>query len=174
MIDLKTRERKLIALCAAIVLVALIHFLIVSKVLEKRDTLSRSIPSAHIQLRDLKLLQTEYDQILAETKRIKQRVGGRGANFELFSFLDQTAKDLDLMNNLTSMKPSRRTLGDDLTEDIVDMELKGISLENLVAYLYEIERAHGGIAIASIRIRPESQLGGGLQVSMLVTSLNSS
>lgn len=174
MIDLKTRERKVIALCSAIVLVALIHFLIVSRVLEKRDNLRRSIITAQVQLKDLKLLQTEYDQILAETKRIKQRMGDRDRNFELFSFLDQTAKNLDLMNNLTSMKPSRRTLGDGLTEDIVDMELKGISLENLVAYLYEIERAHGGIAIASIRIRPESQLGGGLQVSMLVTSLNSS
>jgi hypothetical protein len=173
-IDLKTRERKLIALCAAIVLVALIHFLIVSKVLEKRDTLRRSISRAHIQLKDLKLLQTEYDQILAETKRIKQRVDGRGRSFELFSFLDQTAKNLDLMNNLTGLKPSRRTLGDDLTEDIVDMEVKGISLENLVAYLYEIESAHGGIAIASIRIRQESQMSGGLDVSMLVTSLNSS
>jgi len=174
LIDLKTRERKLIALCTAIVLVALIHLLIVSRALEKRDNLRRSITRAHVQLKDLKLLQAEYDQILAETKRIKQRVDGRGQGFELAPFLDQTAKNLDLMNNLKGLNTSRRSLGDNLTEDIVDVELKGISLENLVAYLHEIEKTRGGIAIASIRIRRESQTGGGLHVSMLVTSLNSS
>ena len=174
MIDLRSRERKLIAICGAIVAVALIHLAILSPILNKRAEMEQSISRAHVQLKELKLLQGEYEQIIEETERIKQRVTKQGRGFELFSYLDQTARNLNLMNNLTSMKPSSRSLDDRLVEDIVEVKLEGISLENLVAYLYEIEKTRTGIAIANIRIQPESRLGGGLNVSMMVTSIGSS
>ncbi|UCD56581.1 MAG: type II secretion system protein M [Candidatus Hydrogenedentota bacterium] len=174
MMDLKDRERKLIAVSAAIVLVALIHWLIVSPVLRKRADLERRIALAGNQLNELRLLQREYDQILEETKKINQHMSALPRDFALFSFLDQTANRLDLKNNLTSLKPSRRNLDADLTEEMVEVRLEGISLENLAAYLHEIERASAAIAIASIRIQPESKLGGGLNVSMLVTSIGPS
>lgn len=174
MTGLKSRERKLIAASAAVVVGVLIHMLVVSPALKKRAALDNQINRARAQLVDLRLLEQEYDQILKETKEIKQRVSGRSRDFALFSFLDQTANRLNLKNNLTSMKPSRRNLGSDLAEDMVEVRLEGISLENLVAYLYEIERTGAAVAIASIRIQPESRLGGGLNVSMLVTSIGMS
>ena len=71
------------------------------------------------------------------------------------------------------MKPSRRNLDANLAEEMVELRLEGISLANLVSYLYEVERTGAGVAIASIRIQPESRLGGGLNVSMMVTSISS-
>jgi len=171
MIDLKTRERKLIALCVVLVCAALVHGLIVSPVVKKRAELDDRINAALDQLYELKLLQREYDQIMAESKAINQRVGRRPRDFALFSFLDQTANKLNLKKNLTSLKPSKKNIDGSLAEDIVEVKLEGISLENLVAYLYEIEKTGAAIAIASIRIQPESRLGGGLNVSMMVTSI---
>ena len=69
------------------------------------------------------------------------------------------------------MKPSRRTLDRTLVEDMVEVRLEGVSLENLIAYLYEIEKTGAAIAVSNILIQPESRLGGGLNVSMLVTSI---
>lgn len=171
MTGLKSRERKLIAVSVAVVAGVLIHMLLVSPALKKRTELDLRILQARDQLVELRLLEQEYDQILKETKDIKRLVSGRSRGFALFSFLDQTANRLNLKNNLTSMKPSRRNLGSDLAEDMVEVRLEGISLENLVAYLYEIERTGAAVAIASIRIQPESRLGGGLNVSMVVTSI---
>ena len=171
MIDLKSRERKFIAVCVAIVCAALVHGLIVSPVLKKRSELDSQISSDLDQLFELKLLQREYDQILAESKIINQRVDRRPRDFALFSFLDQTANRLKLKKNLTSMKPSRKSIDISLAEDIVEVKLEGISLENLVAYLHEIESTGAAIAIASVRIQPEPRLGGGLNVSMMVTSI---
>ena len=171
MIDLRTRERKLIAVCVALVCAALVHGLIVSPTLKKRSELNNKIRGALDQLYELKLLQREYDQILAESKVINERVSKRPRDFALFSFLDHTANKLNLKKNLTSLKPSRKRIDGSLGEDIVEVKLEGISLENLVTYLYEIEGTGAAIAIASIRIQPESRLEGGLNVSMMVTSI---
>ncbi len=171
--DLRTREKKIIAACGALVLIAIIHMALVSPALKKRAELKRSIVKAEIQLKELRLLQREYDQILDETGKIKRRIGGRARDFELLPFLSHTANNLNLKTNLTSMKPSRRNLDANLAEEMVELRLEGISLANLVSYLYEVERTGAGVAIASIRIQPESRLGGGLNVSMLVTSISS-
>ncbi len=172
MIDLKSREKKFVALCAAVVLAAVINFFLVAPSVGKRDDLRQSIRNSRVQLEDLRKLAHEYDQILKETQAIRKTMGGRGQSFELLPFLSQTANRLNLKNNLTSMRPSRRTLGGNLSEDLVELELRGVSLENLVDYLPAGETAGAAGAVASIRVSPESRLGGGLNVSMLVTSIN--
>ncbi len=172
MINLKGKEKKLIGILAAVLAALLFQVAVVSPALKKRADLSDQINRARKQLADLRLQKQEYDLIREETRKINQRVSKRPPGFALFSFLDQTASRLNLKNNLTSMKPSRRNLGSDLSEDIVELRLEGVSLENLVAYMYEIEKPGAAIAIASIRIQPESRLGGGLNVSMLVTSVS--
>jgi general secretion pathway protein M len=172
MISLKGRERKLIGILAAVLAVLLFQALVISPALKKRADLSSQIGRAKKQLVVLRALKREYDVIRDETQKINQRVSRRPPGFALFSFLDQTASRLNLKNNLTSMKPSRRVFGGDLAEDMVEVRLEGVSLENLVAYLYEIEKPGTAIAIASIRVQPESRLGGGLNVSMLMTSVS--
>jgi type II secretory pathway component PulM len=171
MIEFKQREKRFIIVCVVVVLAAFVHAVIVSPALKKRAALDTEIRQTRNQLGELRLLEREYDQILKETKKIKEHMSERPRDFALFSFLDRTANKLDLKNNLTSMKPSQRTLDSDLAEEMVEIRLEGISLANLVAYMHEIEKTGAAIAIATIRIQPEARLGGGLNVSMLVTSL---
>jgi general secretion pathway protein M len=171
MIQLKEREKKIVAACVIVAAVIIVYFALISPALSKRIELERQIKQTRMQSVELKLLKRQYDQILKETEKINQKVKNRPRNFTLFSFLDQTASRLNLKNNLAAMKPSRRTLDKNLVEDMVEVRLEGISLENLVSYLYEIERTGAAVAISSIRIQPESRLGGGLNVQMLVNSL---
>jgi type II secretory pathway component PulM len=173
MIDLKSREKKIVAVCVAVVLAALIHVLVISPSIKKRDNLSRSIHKTNRQLAQLRKLGSEYDQILRESEAIRRNMGGRGKGFELGPFLSKTANKLGLLKNLTSMRPSSRRLDANISENLVELGLNGVSLENLVKYLHEIERAGPAVAIAKIVVRPESRLGGGLKVTMLVTSITS-
>lgn len=171
MIQLKRREKKIVVACLAIAAVILAHFAVISPALARRNELKSRIQRARVEGEELKRLKLQYDQILKETEKINSRIKNRPRNFTLFSFLDQTASRLNLKNNLAAMKPSRRQVDQHLVEDMVEVRLEGISLENLVAYLYEIERTGAAVVISSIRIQPESRLGGGLNVSMLVNSL---
>lgn len=173
-LDLKSRERKIIAAAAALVLLMLMHMLIVSPLLEKRENLKQRIDRARDQLVELRALEKEYDQILEETRQINEQIRSRPAGFTLFSFLDQTANKLKLKNHLASMKPSRRNLEGNLVEDLVEVRLEGISLENLVSFLYEIERSSAPTAIANIRIQPVPRAEGGLNATMVISSIGAS
>ncbi len=174
MINLNRRERNIVTVCLGLVLVALIHWLVVSPTLRKRSDLSREITRARTRLRELKLLEHEYNQILQESQKIRRRMDGQSHNSALsVSTLEQIATKLSIEKNLTSMKPSRQTLDNNLAEDMVEVRLEGISLANMAAYIYEIENSGPAIAISNIRIQPESRLEGGLNVSMLVTSITS-
>lgn len=173
MIDLKTREKKTIAIVAAVLLATLFQIAIVSPSVEKRDKLDRSIRDARIQLQQLRMLEREYSLILGEMKRIRRQMGAASQSFELLPFLSQTATKLDLKSNLASMKSSRRELSGDLAEDMVQLELQGVSLENLVDYLHKIEEAGPAIAVVDVRITSASKRGGGLTVRMLVTTISS-
>lgn len=173
MIELKSRERKIVIACVGLIVLALVYAILVSPTLEKRDDLERKLTRAEKQLSELRALAREYEQILSETGKIKSRMGSRGRGFDLFSFLEQTAIRLNLRDNLEKMNPSKRSMGGNLTEELVDIELEGISLQNLVAYTSQIEKANAAIAIPKIRILPESKHGGGLKVTMLVTSISS-
>lgn len=174
MINLNRRERNIVAACAGLVLIALAHWLVVSPTLRKSSDLDASISRAQNQLKELKLLKHEYDQILQETRMIKRRMDEQSPDSTLsVSSLEQIATGLAIADNLTSMKPSRRALDSSLAEDMVEVRLEGISLENLVAYIYAIEKNGPAIAISNIRIQPESRLEGGLNVSMLATSIAS-
>jgi type II secretory pathway component PulM len=172
MIDFSKREKNIVMICAAVVLVAFIHWIFVAPALKKRSNLSREIAKSRKQLKEYRLLERQYDQILDETRKIRRGMAGRSDNFALsVSFIEQTAAKLAIEGNLTGMKPSRQNLDSNLVEDMVEVRLEGISLENLVAYLYEIEKTGAAIAVSNINIAPESRLGGGLNVSMLVTSI---
>lgn len=174
MITLNKRERNIVSICAGLVFVALIHWLVVSPTLRKRSDLDSSIDRARKQLQELKVLEHEYNQILQESKKIKKRMDGQSRGSALsVSSLEQIATKLSIEKNLTSMKPSRHTLDSNLAEDMVEVRLEGISLANLVAYIYEIEKSGPAIAISNIRIQPESRLEGGLNVSMLATAIAS-
>ncbi len=171
MISLKGREKRLAVALAGVLAIIVIYLAIISPALRKREELKREIKRARVQLGELRSLKREYEQISEEITGINQKVSRRPPGFTLFSFLDQTANRLNVKNNLTSMKPTRRNVDGSLVEDIVEVRLEGISLENMVAYLYEIERTGVAVAVSSLRVQPESRLGGGLNVSMLITSV---
>ncbi len=170
--DFKTKEKKIIALCAAVTLAALINFLAVAPSVAKRDKLERSIRKTQMNLADLRALESEYGRILGDLNSITLQTGGTSRSFDMGSFLSGTADKLNLGGNLTWKTRPRRQLAEGLTENLVDVKLKSVSLENLVAFLFEIEQKGAAVAIAKITIKPASKTAG-LDATMLVTSISS-
>ena len=170
--DLKTREKKIIALCAVVVSAAMIYFLAVEPSVARRDALEKSIRRTQVNLTDLRALEIEYDRILGDRENITRQTGGPSRNFDMGSFLSRTADKLDIGGALTWKTRPRRKLAEGLTENLVDVKLKGVSLENVVAFLFEIEQKGAAVAIGKITVKPATKAAG-LDVTMLVTSISS-
>jgi type II secretory pathway component PulM len=170
--DIKTREKKIIALCAVVGLAAALNFAAVAPSVAKRDKLEKSIRKTQMNLADLRALESEYGRILGDLEKITRQTGGTSRNFDMGSFLTRTADKLELGGALTWKTRQRRQLAEGLTENLVDVKLKSVSLESLVAFLFEIEQKGAAVAIAKITVKPESKTSG-LNVTMLVTSISS-
>ena len=170
--NLKTRERKIFALCAVIGFAFLLNVLVVAPSVAKRDKLEKSIRKTQRNLADLRTLEIEYGRIRADLENITRQTGGTSRNFDMGSFLSRTADKLDIGGALTWKTRPRRKLAEDLTENLVDVKLKGVSLEDTVGFLFEIEQKGVAIAIGQITIKPASKAAG-LKVTMLVTSISS-
>lgn len=167
--DKWSRERKIIAICIAVVAAAFINIFIVSPSTAKRDALERSVHKAQTQLEELRMLEHEYTENFNELERITQRTGGSSRNFELASFLFDTAKKLEI--GRPSITRSEKELDRGIVESRADLTFRGISLEQLVKYLYQIEKKGAAVAIADLRIISDPKQGG-LRVEMVVTSIH--
>ena len=163
-----SREKKVIAICIVLVVVAFVNIFIVSPSTAKRDRLERSVRKAQLQLEDLRMLEHEYSQIINELERITQQTGRSSRSFELGSFLYSTADKLKI--DRPSITRSDSELDRGLVEYKADIKFTGISLENLVKYLYEIESKGAAVAIAHIEISSDPRQNG-LRVKMGVTSI---
>ena len=168
--DQWSRERKIIAICIVLVVVAFVNIFIVSPSTAKRDRLERSVRKAQLQLKERRMDEHEYSQIFNDLERITQQTGRSSRNFELGRFLFKTADDLEITR--PSITRSEKNLDRGLVESRADLEFKGVSLEKLVKYLYEIEKKGAAVAIADLRISTDPKQGG-LTIEMIVTSIGS-
>jgi len=164
-----SREKKVIAICIVLVVAAFFNIFIVSPSTAKRDRLERSVRKAQLQLEDLRMLEHEYSEIFNELERITRQTDKSARNFELASFLFSAADRLKITR--PSIARSQNALDRGLVENRAELKFTGITLENLVTYLYEIEKKGAAVAIADLRIYSEPKQGG-LRVEMIVTSIS--
>jgi hypothetical protein len=166
--DQWSREKKVIAICIVLVAAAFVNIFIVSPSMAKRDKLERSVRKAQRQLEISRGLEHEYSQIFNELERMTRQTDRSSRNFELGQFLYRTSDKLKLTRPSITLSDNEFDRG--LVEYRADLKFTGITLENLVAYLYEIEQRGASVAIADLRITTDPRQGG-LRVEMIVTSI---
>jgi type II secretory pathway component PulM len=168
MMDRWSREKKVIAICGVLVVVAFVNIFVVSPSTAKRDRLERSVRNAQGKLEELRMREHEYSQIFNELTRITQQTDRSARSFELGQFLFSTADKLSIAR--PSIDRSKKQLDRGFVENRAVLKFTSISLENLVTYLYEIEKKGAAVAIADLRIVTNPKQGG-LRVDMVVTSI---
>ena len=131
---------------------------------ETRGRLEKGIRVKEASLQEIIELAREYKSLQAGSRRIKRLLVARKKGFTLFTFLERAAADAEIKDHIKYMKPSviRRTGGAE--ESIVEMKLEKVTLEQLVGYLYRVERPQKAIAVKRISIKEASSDKGYLEV----------
>ena len=173
MIKISRRERMVIAVGGAIVLVFLFLRLGVFPLLDKRNQLSRGIETREQALAEMRDLQAKYRDLHGKANVLRDQLGGREANFSLFSFLEQMAAKSEVKKNIAYMKPSNIAADGPFKETLVEMKLQEVTLEQLVDFLILVEAPEKIVALKRISIQENSQVKGALDVIMQVVSLDS-
>ncbi len=149
---LAPRERVLVGAAAvATVLIAL--WTVASLLTDRRATLVAQITASERDLQEMQGLRDRYLRLRAEDEVVRRRLASGGADFSLFSHLEGVTRDVLPRERVAAMNPSTRNVSEDLQEEDVEMRLSGISLRELVALLYQVEKGDLPLLVSRVQMK---------------------
>lgn len=109
-------------------------------------------------------LQAEKAALDADLKKNK------GAS--LATVLEGLASDVGISKNINSLKPRKIASSDEYDEQGLDVQLKGVNLQNSVDYLEKIENSNKlRMKVSKLQIKPKSSKRAELDVTFQVSTL---
>jgi general secretion pathway protein M len=166
----RLRQRQLLALAAALVLILAASQWLIRPILGHRQRLAREIETGERRLRELVSLEQRYRQASAENAAFTQSMEKRSRDFTLFAFLEGLAGRDGLKKEIEFMRPSVKVLDDLHQEEQVEMRLNGVTLPTLIPYLYHIETAPEQVRITRLTIRPQQRNQSLLEVNLVLVT----
>ena len=149
---LSPRERVLVGVGAAAGAIVLIWAL-AGALSEQRAALQAQIAASERDLAEMGRLRDRYLQLRAERDGVRRKLDRGGADFSLFAHLEGVTRDVLSRERVAAMNPSTRTVGEDLQEDDVEMRLSGVSLREVVALLYRVEKTDLPLLVSRLQMK---------------------
>lgn len=169
---LNRREKYYVLGAAAIIAVFLIFQLIISPILNKRESLERAFIQKSEELREMRLLQGEYLAIEETALKAKSELARRDKNFELNTFLYSLAGQVGITKNVDSIKPSSSVVND-VKIATVRVEIDNITMEQFAKYLHQIEYSGNNLFVKRMIISKTNKPDGYIDVSLQVETVES-
>jgi general secretion pathway protein M len=150
---LSKREIYTIYFASIVICILFLIEFIAIPVVDKKNRLERILQVKIKTLEDMTVLKSEYDHIRLKNKEYKSLYGKKEKGFTLFSFLEKHADQTGIKDHITYMKPSS-SVQKNINQKVssVEMELKDITLNQLVSYLHAVESNEKNIIISKISV----------------------
>jgi general secretion pathway protein M len=151
--NLQRREKAIIAVAAAVLLVFVIVQFIIFPVLNRRARLRQQIVTRTRALEEMVLLKAEYESLTKQAHQNEAQFKARPRGFTLFSFLDALAGRGGIKQNIAYMKPTTTNMKNSpYSLSIVEMKIDALTMEQLVTFLHGIETSPDLIWVKRISI----------------------
>jgi type II secretory pathway component PulM len=167
--DLQPRERLIVGIAVslscfvlayAVIFIPMTHLMTWSQERAERD--EQALQTADRLLK-------KYDMVYADLGAVEEAIQSSERG-NLLTTLENLSKSSAISVN--SMKPQAGAKNDAYTETRVKVDLKAITLAQLIQYLHEIESAPQHITIKTLSIRTLSKNPGKLDASFSVSSFD--
>jgi type II secretory pathway component PulM len=150
------REKQLIAIAGAAILIFLSYQFAITPFLNYCEQIQTEIPQMERDLLRARVIQSQYKTLDSDIKEIRSRLDERTAEFKPHDFLSTLAKNEGILPNLDKIQIEQKEVSDEYVEEMAGVRLKHISLEKLVSYLYGIENSGQLITVKDLSIKPDS------------------
>ncbi|MBN1507628.1 MAG: type II secretion system protein M [Sedimentisphaerales bacterium] len=153
MVTLTKRERFLAMGLAAVAGTLGLYAMIIRPTYHRIQTLERIIPDRQAELHMLEAKSVEYLALCNEFESFRARASAQDPNFELLPYLETLTAKHGLKHNVVAMAPDALPLQGDYSATVVRLELDGVGMKQLVAFLKEIDTSEPCVHLGSVRIR---------------------
>ena len=151
--SLQPRERLFLGGAGAMLVLFLIFKIAIDPLFKHSADLDRQIVTARRQLAELRTMQQEYQRQKTVVDSINSQLK-RQQNFAIFSRLEEFAGQTGIRNKILYMKPTVSTPSEVYNEESVEIKMEGVTLEQLVRYLHQIENSPQLLKIKRLEIKP--------------------
>lgn len=165
---LARRERYLVSIGACAIALFLLFQLMIFPFFERRERFQKGVRAKEEALIEIIKLSSEYQTYKKGSQGIQGIIAKRKKGFTLFSFLESAAGQAKVKDHIKYMKPSNSEGTGPYKESMVEMKLEGITLNQLVGYLYRIESPGNAISIKRISIKENKRESGYLDAILQV------
>jgi general secretion pathway protein M len=151
--NLQTRERLFVGGAGAALILFLLFKLMIGPMLDRSAALDRQIVGARSQLTELRTMQQDYQRQKSVVDNINNQLK-KQPNFAIFSRLEELAGQTGIRNKILHMKPIVSTPSEVYNEESVEVRMEGITLEQLVRYLHQVENSPQLLKIKRLEMKP--------------------
>lgn len=168
---LSARERVMVTAAVIFVLSALIYGVLLRPALEKRERWRSMAVRKRVEMTRFVELSSRYRELEGTISEIEKRLGSRKGGTSLLAELEAKARELNLQDNIASMKPFTTQLDSGLVESSVEIRLEKLALRGLVEFLQRVEGRGSLVATRRLRVKSRFDDPQLLDVSILVSTL---
>jgi len=155
-----------------IIFLGVLYYLFVFSPGVKRERMVRErIRKKESDIRAMMQLKREWQTLRASKIRANELLKRRGKQFALLSFLEGLSREVGINDRIQYMKPVLfQESSSSLRQVGVEVRLDGLSMKDLVQYLYRIEYSDAFLAVPRIKIQRVEEKGttASLRVTMQV------
>ena len=151
---LQRREQILVVCAALLVLVAALFTFVIDPILARGANLDRRLAAASRQLAELQALRGDYQRQKQIIDRLDAQLRRQPRNFAIFSHLEQVAGQADIQDKIQSMNTVASPPNAVYTEESVEVRIEGVTLSQLIDYLYRVERSPQVLKIKRLQVKP--------------------
>ena len=170
--NLSQRERILVGGAVFFIMCLLVYFSLISPAQERSKLLSRLISQKEREFTEILLLREEYQRLKASEDEIVKRLSAGTENVSPLTHLEQLAQKAGLREQIQQMKPLAPLATPRYAITPVQLRFKGAGLQEVIAYLYEIENASVPFQIKRLKIKPTARAAGRLDVALEVLTFS--
>jgi len=155
-----------------VVLGVLYYLLVFSPSAARERTLRERIRKKESDIAQMMQLRNEWRELKSRHSRV-DLLKRRGNNFALLSFLEGLSRKVGINDRIRYMKPvSFPETTSSMRQEGVELRLDGLSMGDLVRYLYHIEYSKKLLGVPRIKIQRMKGKGGEvmLRVTMQVST----
>lgn len=162
---LESRDKKALISGAAAAAAILLYAFVLSPFLDDLSRKRELIPKKERDLAEIKKLRDEYMDIQKQLAQAQAAAAGRGP---LLTEIENITRRANLNTKIVSLKPQSGGNVAGFTESIVEVRMDGITLYDVVNYVYYLEKA--SLRIRKLAFKPRFDNPKLLNVTVLVSS----
>lgn len=171
---LSNRERTLVSLASAALVVILIYTMIWQPIEDDRVQLARRIQTKKTELIEIQRMRDAYLDLQNQYDLRQKIIEKADPKFSLFPHIEATVSQvLGGREKIASMNPQNKDLSGAYREESVELKLNGVTLQQLVDLMFHIEKGAQPLRLTRLQLKKRPREPQTFDVTATVSMLKS-